>query len=222
MGIYAEALILYAVLFLPGSIIGLTGSVDLPASADFIRVFMFYIPSTALIWHLLFRGKQARDWGIKPGKKDLFSGLIAFPCLLIIGFIIVYASSFFGAADGRFKLHTPSTAREWAIICFSCICTGYLEESFFRFYLLSRFNGGGILLSKREKLKLSAPAVTAVSAALFSICHIYEGPWGMANAALSGVLLSLVFLRYRSLHGIALAHGLYNIAAYAAAAITSS
>jgi membrane protease YdiL (CAAX protease family) len=35
------------------------------------------------------------------------------------------------------------------------------------------------------------------------------------NAVLAGALLALVFLRYRSLHGIALAHGLYNVFVYA-------
>ena len=210
MSVYIEALILYALLFLPGSIISLAGlggdlPFDLPAAAEPVRILMFYIPSTALIWYLLFRGKQAKGWGFKPGKKDLLSGLIAFPCLLIIGFIIAYTSSFAGTSQIIFQ--TPSGAAPWVTLCISCICTGYLEESFFRLYLLSR----------REALKLSVPAVVAVSAALFSICHIYEGPWGMLNAALSGTLLSFVFLRYKSLHGIALAHGLYNIAAYAAA-----
>jgi membrane protease YdiL (CAAX protease family) len=47
---------------------------------------------------------------------------------------------------------------------------------------------------------------------------VYEGPWGFLNAALAGTALAFVFLRYGSLHGIALAHGLYNLFAYALAA----
>jgi membrane protease YdiL (CAAX protease family) len=54
---------------------------------------------------------------------------------------------------------------------------------------------------------------------LFSICHIYEGPWGFLNAALSGVVLAYAFLRFRSLHGVAIAHALYNILAYVLAAV---
>jgi membrane protease YdiL (CAAX protease family) len=50
---------------------------------------------------------------------------------------------------------------------------------------------------------------------LFSVCHLYEGPWGFLNAAISGILLAFIFLRYRSIHGIALAHGLYNVFVYA-------
>jgi membrane protease YdiL (CAAX protease family) len=50
--------------------------------------------------------------------------------------------------------------------------------------------------------------------ALFSICHIYEGPWGFLNAVLSSVLLCFMFLRYKSIHGISIAHAMYNIAVY--------
>jgi membrane protease YdiL (CAAX protease family) len=81
----------------------------------------------------------------------------------------------------------------------------YLEESFFRFYLLSR----------RDDLKMGAVSALTVSVALFSICHIYEGPWGFLNSFFSAVILAFIFLRYQALHGIAFAHGLYNIAAYA-------
>jgi len=49
---------------------------------------------------------------------------------------------------------------------------------------------------------------------LFSLCHVYEGPWGILNAVLAGIILSLLFIRFRSLHGIAWAHGAYNIFVY--------
>jgi len=49
------------------------------------------------------------------------------------------------------------------------------------------------------------------SVILFAVCHIYEGPWGFLNAVISGAIFGFVFLRYNSLHGIAVAHALYNI-----------
>ena len=235
MSVYIEALVLYAVLFLPGLVISLTGSVVLPAAVEPVRMLIFNIPSTALILYLAHRGRQDNTWGLKPGAKDLFSCLIAFPCLLIIGFIIAYSSSFFGDTTVQITFVPPSGAVGWILLCVSCISTGYLEESFFRLYLLGRFSGGinrrfadaplredDNILSRRKEIKPGVPAAMAVSAALFSICHIYEGPWGLLNSALSGILLSVIFLRYNSLHGIALAHGLYNIAAYAVAAIVIS
>jgi membrane protease YdiL (CAAX protease family) len=210
MNAYIEALILYAILFLPGILNRPEGPILFSVTAELVRI-MFTIPVLALIWYLLGRGKPVRDWGLKPCKKDLFSSLIAFPCLLIIGFSASYTGTHFGSSFAYNELFgAPKGAAEWMLLCISCISAGYLEESFFRLYLLSR----------RKELSLSAPAAMAVQAALFSICHIYEGPWGLVNALLSGILLSLVFLRYNTLHGIALAHGLYNIAAYATAAIT--
>jgi membrane protease YdiL (CAAX protease family) len=87
----------------------------------------------------------------------------------------------------------------------SCLSTGYLEESYFRYYLLG----------KLEDFGLSPLVSILMGVLLFSFCHLYEGPWGVLNAFLAGTLLSLIFVRFRSLHGIALAHGLYNIFVYA-------
>jgi len=87
---------------------------------------------------------------------------------------------------------------------FSCVCTGYLEESYFRYYLLTRLEN----LFTKDAFRI------AISTFFFSLCHMYEGPWGILNAVLAGVLLSVLFVRYRSLHGVAWAHGAYNIFVY--------
>jgi membrane protease YdiL (CAAX protease family) len=209
MGAYIEALILYILLFLTGS--------TPPSEAGFSvltelsRVFLFNIPAIALIWHLLLKEKRLKDWGIGiPVKKDFLTGLFSLLCLLLIGIAIVFISSFFGQKQTESTIIPPSTIPSWIVLGFSCISTGYLEESFFRFYLLS----------KRDELKLNLPTVVILSTALFSICHIYEGPWGFLNSVLSGAFLSFIFLRFKSLHGIAIAHGLYNLAAYITSAIS--
>jgi membrane protease YdiL (CAAX protease family) len=208
MNAYFEALILYALLFLPGTKNRPKGPILFSDTAELVMI-MVIILAIALIWCLIGRGKPVRDWGLKPCKKDLFSALIAFPCLFIIGYSAAFMGTHFGALyDFKELFGVPKGAAEWMLLCISCISRGYLEESYFRFYLLSR----------RKELNMSAPAAVAVQAALFSICHIYEGPWGIASALLSGVLLSLIFLRYNALHGIALAHGLYNITAFVTAA----
>ena len=210
MGIYIEALILYIVLFLSGG--GRFGdTADFSIISEFARILFYIIPSLALIWYLLLKSKKIKDWKIKPGKKDLISGIIALPCLLTTGFAIAVTASRIGSPDNPILLNTPSTFLGWAILCFSCMSAAYLEESFFRFYLLSG----------RDKLKLNAPAALALSVALFSVCHIYEGPWGFLNSVISAVILAFIFLRYQGLHGIAVAHGLYNIAVYAVNSINA-
>jgi len=212
MGIYIEAVILYVVLFFSGSTgalanVGVTDSFSV--SAELIGILIHSIPSLALIWYLLLKVKPAGKWGILPGKNDLISGIITLPCLLITGFVTAFASSHISGTSSVALPRVPSTAGGWIILCISCVFAAYLEESFFRFYILSR----------REELKLNETQALVISVALFSICHIYEGSWGFLNAVISGTILAFIFLRYRSLHGIAAAHGLYNITVYAINAV---
>jgi len=202
MNVYFEALILYMVLFLPGSMGRMEGFTGFSIPTELTRIFLFNIPSLALIWYLLLKVKSFKDWGIGPPRKnDLLAAVICLPGLLLTVFIIAFISPYFGETSGQPMVFPPFSVPLWIILGVSCISTGYLEESFFRFYLLSR----------REELKLSDAAALLVSVAAFSICHIYEGPWGFLNSVISGSLLSFIFLRYKSLHGIALAHGLYNM-----------
>ncbi|MDR2943047.1 MAG: CPBP family intramembrane metalloprotease [Treponema sp.] len=210
MGIYLEAVILYIVLFLSGSASFFTNSHQTAAQTGFSimsalnSIFLRSIPSLALIWFLLLKKKKLKDWGIRPGLKDLISCVITLPCLLIIGFTVTYISSKIGESSLQITIISPSNGPEWAVLSVSCVLAAYLEESFFRFYLLSR----------RHELKLTALYALVLSVALFSICHIYEGPWGFLNAVLSSVLLCFMFLRYKSIHGISIAHAMYNIAVY--------
>jgi membrane protease YdiL (CAAX protease family) len=99
----------------------------------------------------------------------------------------------------------PATFSGWLVMLLSCVSTGYLEESFFRFYLLNKLG----------ELGVKTGTAVFVSVVFFALCHVYEGPWGVLNAVLAGTLLALLFLQYRSLHGIALAHGFYNTFVYA-------
>ena len=212
MRIYIETLVLYFVLFFSGStgfftIASEPGSFSI--TAELVRLFVYTIPSLVLIWYLLYRSWVRKTWNIRPGKKDLTPCLISLAGLLITGFLIAFVSSGIDANAAQVQLKLPSTTAGWVVLCISCISAAYLEESFFRFYILSR----------RDEMRLNAASALIVSVALFSICHIYEGPWGFLNSVLSGALLSFIFLRYNSLHGIAAAHSLYNIAVYAINAV---
>jgi membrane protease YdiL (CAAX protease family) len=202
MNVYFEALILYMVLFLPGGTGRMGGLTGFSISSELTRIFLFNIPSLALIWYLLLKVKGFKDWGIGPPRKnDLLAAALCLPGLLLTGFIIAFISPYFGEISGQSMLYPPFPVPLWIILGVSCISTGYLEESFFRFYLLSR----------RDELRLSDAGALLVSVAAFSFCHMYEGPWGFLNSVISGILLSFVFLRWKSFHGIALAHGLYNM-----------
>jgi membrane protease YdiL (CAAX protease family) len=209
LGIYIEAIILYVVLFFSGSVVltaaGTRESAGFSITAELVKIFVYSIPSLALIWYLLLKAKPLRNWEIVPGKKDLTCGLITLSGLLITGLVIAFVSSYMNGASAQVLLYLPSTLAGWIVLVFSLIIAAYTEESFFRFYLLSR----------KDEFKISAIWALIFSVLLFSICHIYEGPWGFLNAVISGTFLCFIFLKYKSIHGISIAHGLYNIVIYA-------
>jgi membrane protease YdiL (CAAX protease family) len=179
-------------------------------ASELARMILYNAPSLALLWYLMLKARSFRDWGVAlPGKKDLIPAVICLPSILIIGITIAIVNSFFSEPGMEPVIFPPSSVPGWVILCISCISTGYLEESYFRFYLISR----------REELNLSSAGALILSTAAFSVCHIYEGPWGFLNSVLAGLVFSFLFLRYNSLHGIAIAHGLYNIIAYIVAAV---
>ena len=208
MGIYIEAIILYIVLFLSGSAAQFAGAAagtdGFSAIKEITKILFYFIPSLALIWYLLIKSWRLEFWTVKPGRKDITAGFITLPVLLITGFIISNISSKISGGSGQTAIYSPGSPLEWIILCIACVFSAYLEESYFRFYLLSR----------RQELNLNATSALILSVSLFSICHIYEGPWGFLNAVISGTFLAFIFLRYNSLHGIAIAHALYNISIY--------
>jgi hypothetical protein len=210
MGAYIETFILYILLFFGRS----TGSsgfeiTSFSITIEIVKILLIFIPSLAIIWYFKHKNWNIRSWIIKPGLKDLICALITLPCLMIIGFSIAFFSTNTGST--QITLHTPSSVLGWIVLAFSCFFSAYLEEGFFRFYLLS----------KRNELNLGIPAALFLSTALFSICHLYAGPWWFLNSIISGLVLCLLFLRFNSLHGIAIAHGIYNIIAYIVNAVNS-
>jgi len=203
---FIEPFILYWVLFFRISAGNPSGEVvEFSLAAEIARILMYNIPSLALVWYLLLKVKSLKEMGITfPKRKDFIAAALAFFALTLIGVTISLVSAQFGETAVLHQSISLQTPTVWAVLVFSCLSSAYLEESFFRFYLLS----------KKEDMGLGPHRAVLVSTLLFSLCHIYEGPWGFLNSALSGVVLAYVFLRFRSLHGVAIAHALYNVLAY--------
>jgi membrane protease YdiL (CAAX protease family) len=202
--ILLEALLLYCILFLPGALRG-----DSPPELavfsikrEIIRITAYNLPALALIWYLWRRNRAVPV----PALGDLFAFLWAFPCLILTSLSVSMAAARFSGPDQGFSIGAPDGAAGLGLMFFSCLSTGYLEESYFRYYLGEKIKEAG----------LASWAFMLISAALFALCHAYEGPWGMMNSLLAALILGLVYIRFRSLHGLALAHGLYNAASYLA------
>jgi membrane protease YdiL (CAAX protease family) len=210
-----EPLILYFVLFFPGIYSGgLLGGIEIAESIPFSvigelgRTLTYTIPSFALLWYISQEKKGFSSLKReKFQKRDFLPFTIGLPGLILIGLGVSFLVSFLHLRYGMDlppKVEAPVSTLGWVVMVFSCLGTGYLEESYFRFYLLK----------KLEKQQPNAIIRIVFSTVLFSFCHIFEGPWGIINAMLAGFLLSWLFNRYRSLHGIAWAHGAYNIFVY--------
>jgi membrane protease YdiL (CAAX protease family) len=133
--------------------------------------------------------------------------LFALPGLLALGALVSLSGSLLHAPVSAPAIGFPRSPAAFSVMILSCLSTGYLEETYFRLYLFTRFTEGGIRPVKGM----------AVSSLLFALCHLYEGPFGTLNAFLAGLLLFFIFTRRRTIHGLAWAHGGYNIFAYVTA-----
>ncbi|MCL2601288.1 MAG: CPBP family intramembrane metalloprotease [Treponema sp.] len=223
-----EALILYFVLFFPA-----ITTAPFVAAADTVLVLPFSparelgrmithtLPGIALLLYIIFGKdfqkdtskslcrKSALIQAVLPGKRDILPFVCALPALVAIGVGVSLMVSHFAALPPPVKIECPASVAGWAAVVFACLGTGYMEEIFFRYYLLS----------KTETLIQHEPSRVVFSVVLFTVSHIGDGHWGMVNAALAGLLLAVLFLRFRSLHGIALAHAGYNVFVYAMGAL---
>ncbi|MCL2600075.1 MAG: CPBP family intramembrane metalloprotease [Treponema sp.] len=210
MNAFIEPLILYAVLFFrffTGPVMPET-PVEFSADAAVARMVLHTGPSLALVWYLLLKAKSLKEWGVAlPGRKDIVPALISFPAIVLVGLCVTLAARHLGGLPEVPRILPPTTAVPWAILVVSVFAGAYLEESFFRFYLLSRLESAAPGLGPHRAV--------LVSTLLFAVCHLYAGPWGFVNAAVSGAVLAYVFLRFRSLHGVGIAHGLYNVLVFA-------
>jgi membrane protease YdiL (CAAX protease family) len=144
----------------------------------------------------------------RPCRKDIAPFFFSLGSLFLTGFLVwvlaFFAASFFVPPGEEFTITKPEGAAAWAGIAVLCLFTGYWEEGLFRVYFLTVCGRAGI----------KHPVSVLVSSLVFALCHTYEGPLGMINAGIAGILLSVVFLKTRSYHGPALAHAAYNLFAY--------
>jgi membrane protease YdiL (CAAX protease family) len=82
------------------------------------------------------------------------------------------------------------------------LTAGYREELFFRSYLLGRL----------EKLGVPVSIAAAGSTIIFSLGHAYEGLFAVMLTAVLGLVFCAAYLKWRSIHVVAIAHAGYNIA----------
>jgi membrane protease YdiL (CAAX protease family) len=175
---------------------------------ELVQVFTYTIPALALIWYLLVSSSRPALSLARPRCRDLGTVMVALPALLALGALVsllaVPLEPLLPFPVSAPEIVGPQGPAAFLAMILSCLGVGYLEESYFRLYLSARLKAGGLAPAK----------ALLVSSLLFALCHLYEGPLGALNAFLAGLLLFFIFTRSQSVHGLAWAHGAYNIIAY--------
>ncbi|MDR2149674.1 MAG: CPBP family intramembrane metalloprotease [Spirochaetaceae bacterium] len=188
-----EPVLLYMFLFFPGVFADGTPALSFFSIHALInRILLFYLPALFVLWFLLYRFHKLKKEEVYPCRRDIGVFITTFTLLLCLQWFVQCLFP----VDALTTLRFSGTFIHYCSMVFLFLCAGYLEEGYFRFYLL------------RNNKK---PSLIIFSTVLFALCHRSQGVPGMFNAACAGFLLSVIFKRSHSLHGIALAHGLYNI-----------
>jgi len=209
-GLLAEALLLFLVLFLPGYLS--QPDAASAATVDTVRAMLqsvlLGVPQVLLILHLLSLQPEVplEHFGLyRPRPRDALRtagavvGALALAAPVVAAMALVPALRELGSTGYRWGLRS---AWELPLALAFGLTAGYREELYFRAYLLGRFEQAGV----------PRAAGVAAATALFALGHLYEGVLGVAFAFVMGLYFSVVYLRSRSLHVPAVAHGLLNAA----------
>ena len=211
-----EIILLFLLFYLPGY---LWPQYELLADSESLVAYLlqFLVVAPAQILLLLYiltlrarehgSGESAvlAGFGIpRPRLKDLLYALLVyagvFAALSLLYLIVsllpstgrsVFTSGF------RWKLEDP---RLIPLVLLFCLVTGYREELFFRSYLLTRF----------RQLQLPGFVAIGLSTLLFAAGHVYQGAAGLAVALIQGLYFAILFVGFKNVHPLAVAHALYN------------
>jgi uncharacterized protein len=215
MSIGKEVCLLFAVLFLPG-MIAQTGDVAPEAFENVlyhIQVLVVSIPQVLLVVALgdLRRPGSSKAYGFRrPERRDITATIIALLASWAAVSLVSAVLSLLGVGGETMEPGVRWTfdRRELIPLAFlSTMAIGYREEIFFRAFIADRAEEAGT----DPRIALAAAAV------VFALGHLYQGVLGFVVSLTIGLVLAAVYLRTRSLHGISIAHGLYNLVVLLAA-----
>ncbi|MFW5684841.1 MAG: CPBP family intramembrane glutamic endopeptidase [Spirochaetota bacterium] len=208
MSVGKEIALLFAVLFLPG-MIAQGGRVDPRAFENIlyhVQLLVTAVPQVLLVVavsNLRRPGSAGRFGWNRPGTRDLFVALAGLAAVWVAAALVSLVA---GAVAGGAENVGPAV--EWTferpellpLLVISTLAIGYREEIFYRAYLADR----------AAEADLHPRVVLAAGALVFATGHLYQGVAGFVMALAIGIVLGEVYLRTKSLHGIAVAHGVYN------------
>jgi len=183
-----------------------------------IQAFILYLaviaPLAIVIALLLLRflcGESPRDLNLRPGK--LSSDLLA---VLVLSLVIIVANVISTGFISELLPESPSntsvknlfrelTGNPGLLVLFAgpLFFLGAASEEVIRVFLLSRL----------WKVWPSMPAklvVIVISACLFGLIHLYQGPVSVGSKAIFGLIMAFYYLRFGRVVPLILAHYLTN------------
>lgn len=209
MTIGKELALLFAVLFLPG-MFAQAGQIDPGAFENIayhIQILAVAIPQVLLVVAMgdLRRPGSSRRYGFRPpDRRDLFAGIMGLVATWITVGLVSLAAGLIGADTDSMQPAVSWTFERYELVPLALVSTlaiGYREEIFFRAFVADRAEEAGF----DPRLALG------IAALVFAAGHIYQGLAGFVVSLAVGMVLAGVYYRTRSLHGVAVAHGLYNL-----------
>jgi len=207
--VLAEIGLLFAAFFLPGYLAqGFSAGPGTGTDLVMLQSIVAGLPQFLLMAYIAISiGPPPARWGfVRFQPRDaLRTAFLLLGCFAVIAPFVVLLTALpedvtRSVARG-YRWGIQRTAQIPLALLFG-ITAGYREEFYFRSFLLGRL----------EEIGVSIPLAVAVSTVLFSLGHIYEGLLAVAITGSLGVLLAAAWLRLRSLHVVAIAHGAYNAA----------
>jgi len=161
----------------------------------------------APVLYLMWRsGEPWRAYGFRRfGWRDLFGGLAAYVLATAAYYASYYGLRYTVSAEtvqhvfaSRIPrvLPMPRTAIDFTLATLMCLTNGFAEELVMRGYLIRRF----------EQIFASTTKAVLLSSGLFAAYHLYQGWHGALSAAIVGIVFGLIFVRYRRLWMLVVAH----------------
>ena len=213
-GLCKEMLLLFAVFFLPG-ILFQYGGIRPDAFDELsyhLALLVTAVPQTLLIVYVLWLQptEDLSRFGFRTvDVPDLLAAVVAsvgmFIVLAVAGsLVLLFPEAAQDAVRSGFRFRFTNLSL-LPLALLSSLAIAYREEAFFRAYLLTRF----------EQLSVNPALAVILAAAAFSLGHFYQGIGGALIAFILGLYLGWIYIRRRSVHIVAVAHGIYNFAVLA-------
>jgi hypothetical protein len=158
-------------------------------------------------------GEKPRTLNLKPGTwwKDLAGGLVLVGLTFSLKLILdpVFAKFFYRASDsesGLGSLFSTLAADPWLLALFlgPILFIGVAgSEELTRVFFITRWKN---ISSSKVWLGVGV----FLSAALFGLNHIAQGPAGIISVSLNGLVMALWYLRFGRIFHLVVAHYLYD------------